>query len=109
MKLLLKRGSNNAILNYVGDRGELFVDIDNNQLRLSDGINKAGKLIAFKDDITLYLVTSYNNGNDELAKGWCQIRQKDNISFNLRVITNSSTVDDANRYSDRCYWYACGY
>ena len=73
MKILLKRGSNNAILNYIGDKGELFVDTDNNQLRLSDGVNKAGKLIAFQNNIpskisqlnndliNSYLITTYHS------------------------------------------------
>lgn len=75
MKLFLKRGSKNDVLNYVGDKGELFVDTDNNQLRLSDGNTTGGKLISFKSDIpskfsqltndiiNSYLITTYHSNS----------------------------------------------
>lgn len=49
--ILLKRGSNAAVNNYVGEPGELVIDTDTNKLLLMDGKTLGGRSIT-SDNIT---------------------------------------------------------
>lgn len=49
MDLLIKRGSKKAVDLYVGKKGELFLDQDNDSLRMSDESTPGGLEILKKD------------------------------------------------------------
>lgn len=67
MDIIVKRGSNNAISNYIGQTGELLYNISNKRLSIGDGSTSGGIIIPNVDDIkpfqTSYTTKIYNNGN----------------------------------------------
>lgn len=72
MDLLIKRGSKKAVDSYVGKKGELFLDQDNDSLRMSNESNPGGLEILKKD-----VGGNYNIGSKRLT--W--IHQSTNDSY----------------------------
>ena len=58
MDLLIKRGSKKAVDSYIGKKGELFLDQENDSLRISDASTAGGLEILKKDHNGDYVINS---------------------------------------------------
>lgn len=78
MDLLIKRGSKKAVDSYIGQKGELFLDQENDSLRMSDASTAGGLEILKKDhngDCVIgskrvtWIHNSTNNGYIDISGG----------------------------------------
>ena len=84
-KILIKRGGNSTVSQYIGESGELIFDMTNKRLSVGDGSTKGGIQIANVSDLsnnnpTSYVVKTYRSGTNWYRKyndGW--IEQGGNI------------------------------
>ena len=91
-KILVKRGGNSAVSQYIGESGELIFDTTNKRLSVGDGSTKGGIQIANVSDLsnnnpTSYVVKTYSSGTNWYRKyndGW--IEQGGNIQVNYNSI-----------------------
>ena len=66
--ILLKRGTSNAISNYIGKAGEIVLDSSTNHIIIQDGSTKGGIKVANVDDVSnlsskSYIVETYQSGS----------------------------------------------
>lgn len=96
MKILLKRGSSNALDNYIGTAGEIAIDQDDNNLRVFDGKTTGGNKIVnyLKQSGSGYIVLE--NGvkiqNFRIAKGSGLQPDEDwDVQITLPIPMNNTT------------------
>lgn len=61
--VLLKRGTNDKIANYIGSSGELVMDLTNNRIYVHDGTTKGGTQIPKSSDIPTKISQLINDAN----------------------------------------------
>ena len=88
--ILLKRGTSNAISNYIGKAGEIVLDSLTNHIIIQDGSTKGGIKVANISGISSsssksYIVETYHSGNN-----WYRI-YSDGFKEQGRITSNIAT------------------
>ncbi len=86
--LQLRRGTAEEAASFVGEQGELFVDIDNSIVFVHDGVTPGGKGVGL-DDTTNTVVSAVLNGNT------ITFTREDSTTFSLDV---TGLYDNVNTY-----------
>lgn len=67
-KILVKRGTNLAVSQYIGESGELIFDTTNKRLSVCDGSSKGGIQVANVSDLpnnkSYVVIETYTNGSN---------------------------------------------
>lgn len=94
-KILVKRGTNLAVSQYIGESGELIFDTTNKRLSVCDGSSKGGIQVANVSDLpnnkSYVVIETYTNGSNWYRvynDGW--IEQGGDMSTSSLVTLNKS-------------------
>lgn len=106
-KILVKRGANSAVSQYVGESGELVFDTTNKRLSIGDGYSKGGIQIANVSDLsnnnpTSYITETYTNGSNWYRvynDGWIEQGGNVQVNYGYTITVNLNKTMKTTTYT----------
>lgn len=68
MNIIFKRGTKKAVDNYVGENGEIAIDLDSKSLRIFDGVTKGGSEIPNASEVVAKIEQAIEDLNESISK-----------------------------------------